>query len=112
MRLKKGRFEHFSREEAIALLNEIEGPLLDMALGQASGDVCSGDVVGEVFLALQCNPRLQLLFPTAEEIDSWERFVLKRGDGPEEIGEFVYGPEKNPWRRHGDVPGSVDFLTV
>ena len=96
-RLKKGRFDHLIHEEAIALLRELEGPLLEWLLSQVSSESTACDVPGEVLLALQHDPRVQLLFPTEEELESWDRFKRERGEGAKEIGEFVYGPDENPW---------------
>ena len=98
MALKRGRFENLSRKEALRVLDELEGPLLELLLGQNSRDVTSGDVPAEVLLHLFCDPRLGPLLLNRDELDSWETFKLEHGDGCAEIGEFVYGPEENPWR--------------
>ena len=98
MQLKMGRYDHLTHEEAIALLRALEGPLLELVLSGGSFDVGAGDVFGETFHSLAFDPRVQLIFPTEEECDLWEAFRLERGDGPAEIGEFVYGPDENPWR--------------
>ena len=98
MKLIKRRFDHLSRKEAISILNELEGPLFEIILSCGSSDVASGDVLMEVFLDLETNPKLRALFPSGDELDSWERFRLERGDDPKAIGEFVYGSQANPWR--------------
>ena len=98
MRLKKGRFDHLTHGEAIALLRELEGPLLELVLSGDSSDDTTCDMLGEVFHVLGSDPRVQLIFPTEQESESWRRFKLEHGEGALEIGEFVY------------VPGSVRFL--
>lgn len=97
MRLKKGRFDHLTHDEAIALLRELEGPMLEWLLSQVSSESSACDVPGELFFALQHNPELQMLFITDEELESWDRFKHEHGEGAKEIGEFVYGPDENPW---------------
>ena len=74
MAIRTGRFDNLSHEECIALLQELEGPLLELDLSRDSCDVCSSDVYPEVFMALEDNPRLQLIFLTEEERESWKRF--------------------------------------
>ncbi len=100
--LVRGRFDHLSHEECRALLRELEGPLLELALSGESGDVSAADVFGEVWYALSGNPRVQRIFPTTEELEAWERFKGTRGEGASEIGEFVYGPDENPWHRDAE----------
>ena len=100
MPLIRGRFDHLSREELLDILRELEGPLLELEL---SLDGCAGEpdlVLQEVFFVLHGNPRLQLLFPTRQEDDDWERFKGQHGsNGVKAIGDFVYGRDENPWRR-------------
>lgn len=96
--VKKGRFDHLSRDEALALLRELEGPLLELALSGDSGDGSSSDVFPEVLLALRGNPLVKLIFPTNEELAAWQDFREAHGEGASEIGEFVYGSHENPWR--------------
>jgi hypothetical protein len=99
MPLIKGRFDDLSREELLDILRELEGPFLELEL---SLDGCAGDpalVLQEVFFVLHGNPRLQLLFPTRQEYDDWERFKDQHGNGVKAIGDFVYGRDENPWRR-------------
>ena len=96
MRLKN-RFDHITREEAIGLLRELQGPLLELMLSEDSWDSTASDVLGEVMLSLQQNPRLEPLLLTAEEFRSWKQFKHQHGCGAKEIGEFVYGAEENPW---------------
>ncbi len=97
MPLKNGRFDRLSRGDATALLRELEGPLLEITLAQESSDAAAGDVMGEVMRALHANPRVQAIFPTEGEWADWDRFKLECGDGPEKIGEFIYGERANPW---------------
>ena len=89
--------ERLTREEAIELLRELQGPLLEMALSGDSWDFTASDVPLEVMLSLQRNPRLEALFLTDDELELWEQFKGQRGCSASEIGEFVYGAEKNPW---------------
>ena len=98
MHLKRDRFSELSHEEAIALLNKLEGPWLEIALSGVSADCTSSDVLAEVMLALQNDPSFSVLFPTDDEWEAWERFKAERGDGAKKIGEFVYGTDENPWR--------------
>ena len=55
------------------------------------------DLPLEVISSLQCTPRFEVLFLPKEERSSWEQFVDQHGCGPNEIGEFVYGADENPW---------------
>ena len=96
--LKRSRFSNLSHEGAIALLNKFEGPWLEIVLSQDSADICSGDVLGEVMMTFYSDPAFLALIPSNEEYEAWERFKRERGDGPKEIGDFVYGPGENPWR--------------
>ncbi len=98
MHLKRSRFSDLSHEDAIALLNKFEGPWLEIALSHESAVICSGDVLGEVMMTLHSDPAFLALFPSNEEWKAWERFKRERGDGPKEIGDFIYGPDENPWR--------------
>ena len=97
MKLIKRRFDHLSRKEAIAILNELEGPLFEIILSCGSSDGASGDVLSWVLMGLETNPKLRPIFPSGDELDSWERFRRERGDDPKAIGEFVYGARANPW---------------
>lgn len=99
MPLINGRFDDISGEDAKALLGAMEGPFLELELSLDSGDPTSCDVLAELFMALRLDPRFARLFPTKEELESWRRFKRERGEGAKEIGEFVYGPDENPWRR-------------
>ena len=99
MRLKRSRFDHLSREEAIELLNRLQGPLRELVLSAHSADMASGDVMIETLMVLRRDPHLEVILLTKEEWEAWDRFQAERGDGPEEIGEFVYGPDENPWAR-------------
>lgn len=95
MQLIKGRFDHLSREDAITLLEVLEGPLLELELGGASGDTCAADVPMEVLLALQNHPRLQLIFLTDEEDASWQQFRAEHGDCPTAIGDFIVSAQRS-----------------
>jgi hypothetical protein len=95
--LKKGRCDHVTKEEALSILRELEGPLLELVLSRDSWDITACDVPTETLLCLLDNPKLAVLFPDHEEWNQWERYKEERGCGANEIGEFVYGPEKNPW---------------
>ena len=97
MPLRSERFNHLSRADAVALLNRLEGPLLEIILSGDSSDVSSLDVVPEVLLHLSADQSAQVIFPTAQEQDEWERFKLEHGEGPKQIGEFIYGSLSNPW---------------
>lgn len=103
----KNQFDHLTREELLEILRELSGPLREMELSGESGDVAASDVCGEVMLALVCNPRLEALFTTKAERELWESFKKTRGDGPTEIGEFVYGPDENPWREANSSPSKT-----
>ena len=97
MPLRSERSNRLSREEAIALANWLRGTLLEIILSEDSSDVSSSDVVGEVVLALSADPSFRRTFLSVEEQDEWERFKLEHGDGPKQIGEFIYGHLSNPW---------------
>ena len=98
MLLKRRRFDHFSREEAIALLEALEGPLLELWFGMWSEDADSDVMFGEIMHAFNLDPQFDPVLPSGEEIESWERFEGERGGAVEMIGEFIYGPDENPWR--------------
>ena len=97
MSIKHGRFDEMSREEAITLLRELEGPLLELIMSWCSSDSTASDVFDEVLLAICDDPVLQVVFPDEGEMREWEVFRQKRGEGADEIGEFVYGARQNPW---------------
>ena len=99
MHLKRSRFSDLSHEDLIRLLNMLEGPLLEIVF-QAFEDVTSGGVNLEVWLDIlhDHDPAVQALRPTLDEWCEWERFKEERGVGVSQIGEFVYGPDENPWR--------------
>ena len=68
-----------------------------MQLSGDSWDVTASDVPVEVMLALEFNPRLEALFLTRKELESWQQFKDQHGCSVKEIGEFVYGAGANPW---------------
>lgn len=98
MPLKKGRFEHLSLEKARALLGALERPLLALALARESWDTGVVGVIHEVMDELEFGSQCDALFPTEEELESWEAFARERGGDEKAIGDFVYGPDENPWR--------------
>ena len=91
------RFQSLSREEAITILCSLEGPLLELILSENSGDVTASDVPGEVIRALENSRLFQQFVRTDSILAAWERFKAEHGEGARAIGEFVYGPDGNPW---------------
>lgn len=98
MSLKKGRCDHLTREEALSVLRELDEPLVELVLSSDSWDATASDVPVHTLLDLQTNPKLEVSFLDREESHRWERFQVEQGCGAKEIGDFVYGPEENPWK--------------
>jgi hypothetical protein len=99
MGIKRGRFDEMSTEEAVTLLRELEGPLLEMILSKHPNETAACDVPCIVLWAMWDHPVLQAVFPTGDEFLAWEVFRQQRGEGASEIAEFVYGALQIPWDR-------------
>ena len=61
MVLRRGRFRNFSRQDALRVLEKLEGPLQELLLAQNSSDVSSADVPAEVLPCDREAPRLEAL---------------------------------------------------